>query len=149
MNTDFANVQAFVRAAVPDMLAAVQTGVKEARTRFMPVGGGHRCTWVMVERFQPPAGDTSGESEHVLARSNDMDLFAATPPSLYLTRPLSRAAELETDIVNFLDRELATYGKVEVLIQSTATDGTPCVSFTGSSENGYHNLAPVTVLTTP
>ena len=149
MNSDYSDVQAFVRAAVPDMITAVQTSVREARTLFTPKDGTRRHCWIFVERIQPPAHDTSGEAHFVLARTNDLDLFAATPPSLYEYRPLSRASELESIIVNFLDQELIKFGKVEVLIQSTALDGTPCVTYTGTSESGYHNVTPLMPLPTP
>lgn len=148
MNQDYLNVQAFVRAAVPDMLAAVQNSVREARTRFSPLHNGTKFVWIFVERIAPPAHDPSGESHWVLARTNDMDLFAAVPPSLYVARPLSRAGELEADIVNFLDKELLNFGVVEVLIQSEALDGTTLGALIGDSESGYDNLAPVTVLST-
>lgn len=149
MNPDYVNVQAFVRAAVPDMLAAIQNSVRSARTRFMSVGNGTRFAWIFVERIAPPANDTSGEAHYVLARTNDMDMFAAVPPSLYVIRPMSRVAELESVIVNFLDQELLNFGKVEVLIQSDAIDGTPCASYAGDSDSGYHNVAPLSVLQMP
>lgn len=138
MSTTYANAQAFVRAAVADMLSAISGNVKSTRMRLVSTAGSSfsRFTWIIVERT---AAGTSNDS--VSARTNDMDMSGGVPPSLYVSVPVARVQDLEADILNFLDTELLNYGKVDALFQSDLQDGTRCANFVGDSESGYSNIS--------
>lgn len=137
MSTTYANAQAFVRAAVADMLSAISGNLSSTRMRLVSTSGNFsRFTWIIVERT---TFGTANDS--VCARTNDMDMSGGVPPSLYVSVPISRVQVLEADILNFLDRELLNYGKVDALFQSDMQDGTHCANFVGDSESGYANIS--------
>ena len=140
MSTTYSNAQTFVRAAVADMLSAITGNLSSTRMRLVSSTPSYsRFVWIMVERIaSSSSANTTGDS--VIARTNDMDLFGAVPPSLYVSAPLARVQDLEAHILNFLDTELLNYGKVDALLQSDMQDGTPCATFVGDSESGYANI---------
>lgn len=136
MSTTYNNAQAFVRAAVADMLSAITGDLSSTRMRLVSSTPHYsRFAWIMVERISP---GTTGDS--VIARTNDMDLSGAVPPSLYVSAPIARVQDLEAHILNFLDTELLNYGKVDALLQSDMQDGTHCATFVGDSESGYAKI---------
>jgi len=136
-STTYANAQAFVRAAVADMLNAIGNNLRSTRMRLVSNSGSFsRFTWIIVERT---GAGTSNDS--VSARTNDMDMSGGVPPSLHVSVPVSRVQDLEAEILNFLDTELLNYGKVDALFQSDMQDGTHCANFVGDSESGYANIS--------
>lgn len=137
MNTTYQNTQAFARDAVADMISAITGNLRNARMRLSSTGStSTRFVWIMLERT---AIGTTAES--VTARTNDMDMSGGVPPSLHVTVPIARVQELETKILDHLDKELLTYGKVDALFQSDLQDGTPCANYVGDSESGYSNIS--------
>jgi len=141
MSQTYANAQTFVRAAVADMLNAISGNLSSTRMRLVSTSGNFsRFTWIIVDRTI--SGTVPGSTnDTVCARTNDMDMSGAVPPSLYVSVPISRVQDLEADILNFLDSELLNYGKVDALFQSDMQDGTRCANFIGDSESGYANIS--------
>lgn len=141
------NAKAFAAQAVRDMLQAVSTTAKEARMRLSAEntatngsGGFSRFVWVMIVRFQTTDKVSGAVSEHIWAHTNDGDLSIGSPMSLSVSMPLSQAMSLESAITQYLDGEIAGYGKVDALFTSVKTDGTVNPNFTGDSESGYANI---------
>lgn len=139
-NAAYNNARAFAAAAISDMLTAIGSGTSEARLRLTSDTNTNRFLWVLITRIPSPAGDTSGDTEHVWAHTNDGDLFIGTPMSLSVSSPLSQVLSLKASISNYLDGELTGYGKVHALLQSVNLDGSHNPNYIGDSESGYGSL---------
>lgn len=139
-NSAYNNARAFAAAAISDMLSAIGSGTSEARLRLTSEANTNRFLWVIMARIPSPAGDTSGDTEHVWAHTNDGDLFIGTPMSLSVSAPLSQVLSLAASITNYLDGELTGYGKVHALLQSVNLDGSHNPNYIGDSESGYGSL---------
>lgn len=127
----------FARAAVRDMLAAVTTHTSVARLRLTGEGHPFQFVWIMLDRVAAPAGDTTGE-QYIWAHTNDADFMVGYPPSLCISAPFSGAAALQEQIMAFIEKEIAHYGKVEALMQSEPEDRSQHrPNYVGDSESGY------------
>jgi len=131
----FDNASAFAASAVHDMLQAITTTARETRLRLTSEYSPNKLIWIMIDRL--PA--TTANAEQVWAHTNDGDLSIGTPMSLSVCAPLSNATTLASTIINYLDGELGSYGKVDALMQSVNLDGTHNPNVIGDSESGYGN----------
>jgi hypothetical protein len=140
-NSKYENACAFARTAVRDMLNAVTTHSSVTRLRLTGEKHPYQFVWIMLDRVSAPTGENGTTSEsgeqYIWAHTNDADFMVGYPPSLCISEPFSRAAELQEQIMAFLEKEIAHYGKVEALMQSEAEDRSHRPNYVGDSESGY------------
>src|SRR5208282_3109472 len=119
-NSTYEKACNFARAAVEDMLGAVISHTSSARLRLTGEKTPYQFVWIMLDRVSATSGgtnqdhgsDAETESEVIWAHTNDADFMVGYPPSLCISAPLSRASELQAQIIAFVEKEIANYGKV-------------------------------------
>lgn len=146
----FASTQ--VEDAVRSSLEAIvnkahQPNVRSSRVRFTGDRGSNNFVWIMVDRTDiTSAGSAPVEGFRV--HTNDIDLFAATPPSFDVTCPTTDTASTFEAAVQFVASKVGQSARVELLLQSDFSDGTHEGNYVGDSDAGFDAVHPQPVLFT-
>lgn len=141
MSDQASQVRSLVETSIPELLSFVADGrVKGNRIRFTGIGGPafNNFVWMMLDRFE---SDQDGVK--IWAHTNDMDFMVGYPPSFTMSVPVNDWQSLVEPIVAFLNEKLASYTKVEILVQTDVNPGQPAFpAYTGDSEQGWSNITP-------
>lgn len=147
--TAFASKQ--VEDAVRSSLEAIVNkahgaDVRGSRVRFTGDRGSNNFVWIMIERTKIAVEGSDDKVDGFNVRTNDMDLFAATPPSFYMNCATADIAATIEAAVEFVATKVGSSARVELLLQSDFEGGKHEDNYVGNSDDGFDAVRPQTAL---
>ncbi|MBS2002213.1 MAG: hypothetical protein JST44_11955 [Cyanobacteria bacterium SZAS LIN-5] len=147
--TAFASPQ--VEDAVRSALEAIvnkahQPDVRSSRVRFTGDRGSNNFVWIMIDRTSIPSNGTPVDGFYI--HTNDIDLFAATPPSFSETCPTTDTAATIESAVQYVASKVGASARIELLLQSDFNGDKHEANYVGNSDDGFDSIHQQPVLFT-